>query len=128
MVVRIEAPRPRHLALPVLLAAGLALMGAGPAQARHHGHQEHTIYGSVSGYQAVIDRDSPEYKSADSYCQTQASVDASINGSTMQSSGTGGGGGNQFQRLKYTYAACMASRGAWDRINNTKIGDQPSSE
>jgi hypothetical protein len=133
MFVRIDAAGPRRL-LPLALT-GIALMGvaslagADPAEARH-GHKEHTIYGSISGYQTVMDRNTPEYQAADAFCQTQTSVDSTVTGSPVQGGGANGngmsGGGNQFQRLKYTYAACMASRGAWERITPTAVGDQPS--
>ncbi|WP_323990184.1 hypothetical protein [Nguyenibacter sp. L1] len=121
----IERKRPQRpairIAVPGVVFGAILAALAGltdPAQARH---KEHTVYGSVSGYQATLDRDSAEYKSDDAFCQTDASVAAAPSGSALQA----GGGGNQFRRLRQNYARCMESRGAWQRIETPKPGDQP---
>lgn len=120
MTLRIDARR------LLLLLAGTGMGLAGPAQA--HPHKEHSIYGSVSGYRAIMDRDSDAYHSADSFCQTDASVNAATSGTTTVMNGGGGGSGNQFKRLKTQYAVCMESRGAWIRITGNAAGDRPDND
>ncbi|GAA4485532.1 hypothetical protein [Gluconacetobacter asukensis] len=120
MTLRIDASR------LLLLLAGTGMSLAGPAQA--HPHKEHSIYGSVSGYRAIMDRNSDAYHSADAFCQTNASVNAATSGTTTVMSGGGGGGGNQFKRLKTQYAVCMESQGAWIRITGNAAGDRPDSD
>ncbi|MBB2169029.1 hypothetical protein HLH36_11775 [Gluconacetobacter aggeris] len=114
MTLRIDASR------LLLLLAGTGMGLAGPAQA--HPHKEHSIYGSVSGYRAIMDHDSDAYHAADAFCQTDASVNAATSGTMTAMSG---GSGNQFKRLKTQYAACMESRGAWIRITGNAAGDRP---
>ncbi|MBB2203752.1 hypothetical protein [Gluconacetobacter takamatsuzukensis] len=115
MTIRIDARR----LLPLLAGTGLAIAATTPA----HAHKEHSIYGSISGYRAILDRNSDAYRSADAFCQTDASVSAATNGTVMT-----GGGGNQFKRLKTDYALCMESRGAWIRITGNAAGDRPADD
>ncbi|MFT9091695.1 MAG: hypothetical protein ABF479_11955 [Gluconacetobacter sp.] len=105
----------------LLLLAGTGAALAGPAQARTH--KEHSIYGSIAGYRAILDHDSDAYRAADSFCQTDASVSAATTGAVMT-----GSGGNQFKRLKTYYAHCMESRGAWIQITGNAAGDRPSDQ
>lgn len=124
MAVRIDI---RRLDLLPALLLGTGLLGtglgiAGTAQARH---KEHSVYGAIPGYEAILDRNSDEYRSADAFCQTDASINAATNGAATAMSGGGGGSGNQFKRLKTQYATCMESRGAWIRITGNAAGDHP---
>ncbi|GBQ22937.1 hypothetical protein AA12717_1336 [Gluconacetobacter sacchari DSM 12717] len=121
MSIRIDTSR----LLPPLagaLAGALAIAGTGHART----HREHSIYGSISGYQAIMDRESDEYRSADAFCQTDASANMAINTSPAMTNS--GGGGNQFRRMKSAYANCMVVRGAWIQITGNKPGDRPDSE
>ncbi|MBB2200005.1 hypothetical protein [Gluconacetobacter tumulisoli] len=95
----------------LLMLAGASMGTARPAGAhRHHRHHEHTVYGNVGGYQTVIDPHGSKYQSDDAFCQTDATMAATPTGSAAPA------GGSQRVRMKHAYAACMQSRGTWQRI------------
>ncbi|GBQ28770.1 hypothetical protein HLH34_09345 [Gluconacetobacter azotocaptans] len=91
----------------LILAASMAI--ACPAAAHRHHHREHTVYGNIAGYSTVIDPHGAQYQSDDAFCQTDATMAATPTATFTPT------GGSQRVRIKHAYAACMESRGAWQR-------------
>ncbi|GBQ80509.1 hypothetical protein AA13595_0362 [Gluconacetobacter johannae DSM 13595] len=93
----------------LLMLAWVSMAMACPASAHRHHPHEHTVYGTIKGYSTVIDPHGSQYQSDDAFCQTDATMAATPTDAATST------GGSQRARMKQAYAACMQSRGAWQR-------------